>query len=83
MGQLHNTVIMTSAQLRAARGLLGWTVRDLSEKAKIHRNTVTNFETGRFGLDAETEDKIRSTIEAAGVQFIPENGGGPGVRLSK
>ena len=33
--------MVTSAQLRAARSLLDWTVRDLSEKAGVHRNTVT------------------------------------------
>ena len=37
--------MVTSAQLRAARSLLNWTVRDLAEKAGVHRNTVTRAET--------------------------------------
>ena len=74
--------MVTSAQLRAARGLLNWTVRGLAEKAGVHRNTVTRCEndatTGGPALEA-----IRAALEAAGVEFIAENGGGPGVRLRK
>lgn len=70
---------MTSAQLRAARGLLNWTVRDLAEKAKIHRNTVSNFETGRYAGDPEKVAAMRRAIEKAGVEFT--NGKRPGVRL--
>ena len=74
---------VTNAQIRAARGLLSWTVRDLAEKAGVHRNTITNIETGKYAGDAETLSAIRTTLEGAGVEFIPENGGGPGVRLKK
>lgn len=74
---------MTSAQLRAARGLLNWTVRDLAERTGVHRNTIANFETGRYAGSADTIAAIRSTIENAGVEFIPENGGGAGVRLKR
>ncbi|RWF41831.1 MAG: XRE family transcriptional regulator [Mesorhizobium sp.] len=74
---------VTSAQMRAARGLVNWSVRDLSDASGVHRNTITNIETGKSGGDAETIKKLRSSLEAAGVQFIPENGGGAGVRLQK
>jgi hypothetical protein len=37
------TRLVTSAQIRAARGLLDWTVRDLSERAGVPRNTVSNM----------------------------------------
>jgi transcriptional regulator with XRE-family HTH domain len=66
-----------------ARAALNWSLADLAERAGVHRNTVSNFETGRFGGSAEALDAIRAALEAAGVQFIPENGGGPGVRLAK
>jgi transcriptional regulator with XRE-family HTH domain len=69
--------VVTSAQLRAARGLLNWTVRDLAEKSGVHRNTVTRIETDATGAGHAI------VAEAAGVEFIPENGGGPGVRLRK
>lgn len=74
---------MTSAQVRAARGLINWTVRDLAEKAGVHRNTVTNIETGRYGGSPDAIAAIRQALENAGVEFIPENGGGAGVRLKK
>lgn len=70
---------VTSAQMRAARGLLNWSVRELSERSGVHRNTITNFETGKSGGDADTLDRLRKTIEGAGVEFT--NGGQPGVRM--
>jgi hypothetical protein len=38
---------------------------------------------GPLGGRSETGSKIRTALEAAGVEFIDENGGGPGVRLRK
>jgi transcriptional regulator with XRE-family HTH domain len=66
-----------------ARAALNWTVRDLAEAAGLHRNTVTNIEVGRYAGDPETLSNIKRVLEAAGVEFIEENGGGPGVRLRK
>jgi transcriptional regulator with XRE-family HTH domain len=74
---------MTSAQVRAARGLINWTVRDLAEKSGVHRNTITNFETGRYAGSPEAVAAIRAALELAGVVFLPENGNGPGVALRK
>ena len=74
---------VTSAQVRMARAALNWSVRDLAEAAQIHRNTVTNIETGRYAGDAATLATIVSALRRAGVEFIDENGGGPGVRLRK
>ncbi len=62
---------------------MNWSVRDLSEKSGVHRNTITNFETGKSGGDPDTLAKLQRALEAAGVEFIPENGGGAGVRLKK
>jgi transcriptional regulator with XRE-family HTH domain len=66
-----------------ARAALNWSVRDLAEAAQIHRNTVTNIETGRYAGDAVTLAAIVGALRRAGVEFIDENGGGPGVRLRK
>ncbi|RTL90799.1 MAG: XRE family transcriptional regulator [Hyphomicrobiales bacterium] len=74
--------MVTSAQIRAARALLNWTVRDLAERAGVHRNTVTRAETDVTGPGHATA-AIRSALEAAGVIFVDENGEGPGVRLKK
>jgi transcriptional regulator with XRE-family HTH domain len=66
-----------------ARAALNWSVRDLAEAAHIHRNTVSNIETGRYAGDAGTLAAIVGALKRAGVEFIDENGGGPGVRLGK
>ncbi|MBT0779445.1 helix-turn-helix transcriptional regulator [Paracoccus sp. pheM1] len=74
--------MVTSAQIRAARGLLNWTVRDLAERSGVHRNTISRVETETTG-PGHSLAAIRAALEAAGVEFIPEDGGGIGVRLKK
>lgn len=71
---------MNPAQMRMARAALGWGVRELAEKAGITANTVTRIENGADAKQS-TIDGIRSAFEAAGIQFIPENGGGAGIRF--
>jgi len=66
-----------------ARAALKWTVRELASAANLHRNTVTNIETGRYSGDLATLAAIEAVLKRAGVEFIDENGGGPGVRLRK
>ena len=66
-----------------ARAALNWTVRDLAEAADLHRNTITNIETGRYAGDLGTLNAIEAVLKRAGIDFIDENGGGPGVRLKK
>jgi transcriptional regulator with XRE-family HTH domain len=66
-----------------ARAALNWTVRDLAEATGLHRNTITNIEVGRYSGDRETLSTIESVLKRAGVEFIDENGGGPGVRLRR
>jgi transcriptional regulator with XRE-family HTH domain len=70
-------------QCRAARALLAWSQDDLSAKAKIAKRTVALFETGQREPYARTLAALRKSLERAGVVFIEENGGGPGVRLRK
>lgn len=72
----------TGAQIRMARAALKWGVRELAEKASVSPNTVTRIEADQ-PANASTFAAIRSALETAGVEFIPENGGGPGVRLRK
>ena len=74
---------VTSAQVRMARAALDWTVRDLAQATGLHRNTISNIEVGRYAGDQNTLELIEKTFRAAGVEFIEENGGGPGVRLRK
>jgi len=66
-----------------ARAALNWTVRDLAKATGLHRNTITNIEVGRYAGDQKSLEIIEAVITKAGVEFIDENGGGPGVRLRK
>ncbi|MGE0713807.1 MAG: helix-turn-helix domain-containing protein [Alphaproteobacteria bacterium] len=63
-----------------ARTAVGWGVRDLAAAAKVSPDTVARFERGD-SLYPRTVDALRAALEAAGVEIIAENGGGPGVRL--
>jgi transcriptional regulator with XRE-family HTH domain len=75
--------MITPAQCRAARGLLDWTQQDLAHRAGVGIVTVRQVESGITQPRRATLEVIRRTLEAAGVQFIDENGGGPGLRLRK
>jgi transcriptional regulator with XRE-family HTH domain len=65
-----------------ARAALQISVRDLAATAEVSPTTITRLERGE-SLYSRTVEVIRTALEAAGVEFIPENGGGAGVRLRK
>jgi predicted transcriptional regulator len=75
--------VITPAQCRAARGLLAWSQQELAAKSGVGIVTVHQLEAGTSQPRRATVDVIRRAIEAAGVEFIDENGGGAGVRLKK
>ena len=70
-------------QVKAARALLGWSQIELANAAAISVPTVKRLEAkdGYLGGRSETARKIRQALERGGIQFIEENGGGPGVRV--
>ena len=74
---------MTPLQLKLARTALGLTVRQAAEIAQVSHETIVGMEAGRPSIKETTVEKVRTALEAAGVEFIEENGGGPGVRLGK
>ncbi|WP_424135136.1 helix-turn-helix domain-containing protein [Roseomonas chloroacetimidivorans] len=74
---------MTPDLCRQARELLGWSRTDLAIQAHVSSGTVKNLEEARFRPTLTTCSAIRAAFEAAGVEFIPENGGGAGVRVRK
>jgi len=75
--------MITPSQCRAARGLLDWTQQELADQAGVGIVTVRQVEAGASEPRRATLEVIRRAIESAGVEFIDENGGGPGVRLRK
>jgi transcriptional regulator with XRE-family HTH domain len=75
--------MVTPSQCRAARGLLDWSQQTLAENAGIGIVTVRQLEAGLHEPRRATKDVVRRCFENAGVEFIEENGGGPGVRLRK
>ncbi len=77
MGQMT----LTPAQSRAARGFLDWSQTELATRSNLSESTIRDFEKGRRVPSANNLAAIRAALEAEGVVFIPENGGGPGVRL--
>ncbi|WP_424138576.1 helix-turn-helix domain-containing protein [Roseomonas chloroacetimidivorans] len=72
---------LTPAQCRAARALLNWSQDQLESAAKVARKTIADFEREARTPYDRTLAAIRAALEAAGVEFIERNGGGPGVRL--
>jgi len=63
--------------------MLGWSQSQLAEAAQVARQTVVDFERGARTPYPNNLTAIRAALEAAGVEFIPENGGGAGVRLKQ
>ncbi|ODT80960.1 MAG: XRE family transcriptional regulator [Pelagibacterium sp. SCN 64-44] len=76
---------MTAEQLRAARSLIRWQQSELAAASSVSIPTIKRLEAmdGELTGHSSTIRALQSTLEAAGVQFIPENGGGAGVRLAK
>jgi predicted transcriptional regulator len=75
--------MITSAQCRAARGLVGWSQQELAKNAGVGTVVIHQLESGTSQPRRATLDVVRRAFEAAGVEFIDENGGGAGVRLRK
>jgi transcriptional regulator with XRE-family HTH domain len=63
-----------------ARAALNWSTTDLARAADVGPATVNRFETGQDAR-ISTVEKLRAALEAAGVVFIAQNGGGAGVRF--
>ena len=74
-------------QIKAARSLLGWSQDDLADRSGVSKPTIGRLEAidsdDPIGGRPETGEALVAALEKAGVEFIPENGGGAGVRLVK
>ena len=72
-------------EIRAARALLRWSAEDLARESSLGVTTIRRAELaeGQTAMTVANDSTLRRTFEAAGIEFIDENGGGPGVRLRR
>lgn len=78
--------MLTGAQIRAARGLLGWSQKELSKKAELGFATVQRAEREAASIKGmvDTAVKIQTALKHAGIEFIDaDEEKGPGVRLTR
>lgn len=79
--------MITPAQMRAARALLGWDQRRLAEEAGVSLPTIRRMETSEGNVRGNVDSlvKVVEAIERGGVTLIAEGdsspSGGRGVRL--
>ena len=76
---------MTGRQVRAARALLGWPADKLAEASRVGISTIGRAEAvdGTVRMTPANAHAVQSALEAAGVEFIPGNGAGDGVRMKE
>jgi hypothetical protein len=72
--------MMTPAQSRAARALLDWSQQQFADAAEAGYATIRDAEGGMSSRQNGILDVLQRGLEGAGVEFMPENGSGPGVR---
>jgi hypothetical protein len=77
--------VLSSELVRAARALVRWEQRDLAAASSVSLPTIKRLEAkpGLMSAHMTTVAALRKSLEGAGIEFIEENGGGPGVRLRK
>ncbi|MBE9064906.1 helix-turn-helix transcriptional regulator [cf. Phormidesmis sp. LEGE 11477] len=77
--------LTTKEQLRGARAMLDWTQQNLADHSGVSLSSIIRLETGSgpLAIRLDTLQKLQTTLEKAGILFLPENGGGPGLRTRK
>jgi predicted transcriptional regulator len=73
--------MITPRQIRAARALLGWSQQHLADKAIVSLNAVTRLEKGNVDSRVSTVGAIEKALTRAGIEFLPSDTKGEGVRL--
>jgi hypothetical protein len=76
-------VTISPEQIKAARGLLGWSYVKLSINSGVGLVVVQKIETGKQGIYPSATLKLKALFEAAGIEFTNDDGEDAGVRLRK
>lgn len=76
---------LTAQQIKAARGALGWSVQDLAARAGVGSATISRYELAEAVPKSRKDnlEKIRSTFESAGIEFIGAPDDRPGIRIGQ
>ena len=79
VGNLNSKPPISGAQLRAARALLKWSVRELSDQCGVSESAISRGEqvNGTPPMQARNLNAIRQVFEEHGIEFL----GFDGVRL--
>ncbi len=74
--------MLVCEQIRAARAFLGWSARELAERAGLHITTVQRMEKGSGAVTGNVSSiqRVQEALEAAGAEFFFQDNG-PAVRL--
>lgn len=75
--------MISPRQVRAARGLLGWSQQQLADKAIVSVNAINRLERGQVDPRVSTLTAVEKALGRAGVEFLPAGEKGEGVRLSR
>lgn len=75
--------MLTGIQIRSARAALGWSLLDLAENSGVSLSTIrrAEAETNVPKTTAPNLEALKSTLEAAGIEFIGTPEDGPGIRI--
>ena len=74
IGKNDHQIIMSSAQVRAARGLLNWTQSELANRCSLTKATIANIENEKHHLTSKTANKIHQAFKNAKVEFLVNDG---------
>jgi transcriptional regulator with XRE-family HTH domain len=78
--------MITGAQIRAARALIGWKQSELAERSGVSEISIKNIERGATDPRASTVQSIQAAFDRADIVFLEpgdQRSGGLGVRLKR
>ena len=82
----YPAAMITPAQIRAGRALIGWKQSDLAEASGVSEISIKNIERGATDPRSSTLDAIQRAFRKANVVFLDPGDtrdGGAGVRLTR